>query len=97
MCFLRRHKAKGLVVVLICFSMTILFGCEVLQEAQRRKQLRTREEMSNQVKPEKNASGGNALVGQIAPDFTLTDLNGGSITLSSLKGKAVLLNFWATW
>ena len=53
--------------------------------------------MSNQVKPEKNAAEGNSLVGQIAPDFTLTDLNGGSITLSNLKGKAVLLNFWATW
>jgi len=30
-------------------------------------------------------------------DFTLTDLTGQSWTLKSLKGKVVLLNFWATW
>jgi thiol-disulfide isomerase/thioredoxin len=32
-----------------------------------------------------------------APDFTLESLDGRSVTLSSLRGKAVLLNFWATW
>lgn len=30
-------------------------------------------------------------------DFTLTDLNGKAWTLKDLKGKVVLLNFWATW
>jgi peroxiredoxin len=30
-------------------------------------------------------------------DFTLTDLTGKAWTLSSLKGKVVLVNFWATW
>src|SRR5579859_397042 len=33
----------------------------------------------------------------IAPDFTLETLDGKSMTLSELRGKAVLLNFWATW
>ncbi len=37
------------------------------------------------------------LIGQAAPDFTLKSLNGGDISLSSYKGKVVLLNFWATW
>jgi thiol-disulfide isomerase/thioredoxin len=32
-----------------------------------------------------------------APDFTLESLNGQNIRLSDLRGKAVLLNFWATW
>ena len=32
-----------------------------------------------------------------APDFTLEKLNGGNLKLSDLRGKAVLLNFWATW
>lgn len=32
-----------------------------------------------------------------APDFTLQDLQGNSITLSELRGKIVVLNFWATW
>lgn len=35
--------------------------------------------------------------GQIAPDFTLYDLNGNPVKLSELKGKKVLINFWATW
>lgn len=32
-----------------------------------------------------------------APDFTLTDQNGESHTLSDYQGKVVFLNFWATW
>jgi cytochrome c biogenesis protein CcmG/thiol:disulfide interchange protein DsbE len=32
-----------------------------------------------------------------APDFTLESLDGKSLRLSDLRGKAVLLNFWATW
>jgi cytochrome c biogenesis protein CcmG/thiol:disulfide interchange protein DsbE len=32
-----------------------------------------------------------------APDFQLTDINGKQISLSNLKGKVVVLNFWATW
>ena len=32
-----------------------------------------------------------------APDFTLTTVDGKDFTLSSLKGKVILLNFWATW
>lgn len=35
--------------------------------------------------------------GQLAPDFTLTNLDGEEVTLSDLQGKNVLLNFWATW
>jgi cytochrome c biogenesis protein CcmG, thiol:disulfide interchange protein DsbE len=30
-------------------------------------------------------------------DFTLKDMNGQEVKLASLKGKVVLLNFWATW
>src|SRR5579863_5419165 len=33
----------------------------------------------------------------VAPDFTLESLDGKSMSLSDLRGKAVLLNFWATW
>jgi peroxiredoxin len=38
-----------------------------------------------------------AVEGNAAPDFTLKDLSGQPVQLSSLKGKVVLLNFWATW
>jgi thiol-disulfide isomerase/thioredoxin len=32
-----------------------------------------------------------------APDFTLPDLSGKKVSLANYKGKAVLINFWATW
>jgi thiol-disulfide isomerase/thioredoxin len=33
----------------------------------------------------------------VAPDFTLESLDGKTMKLSDFRGKAVLLNFWATW
>jgi len=36
-------------------------------------------------------------LGEPAPNFQLRDLNGRLVTLSDLRGKVVLLNFWATW
>lgn len=33
----------------------------------------------------------------LAPDFSLTDINGNKVTLSEYKGRVVFLNFWATW
>ena len=34
---------------------------------------------------------------QIAPELVLQTLDGGQLRLSSLRGKLVLVNFWATW
>ena len=36
-------------------------------------------------------------IGNLAYDFTLTNYKGDPITLSDLRGKAVILNFWASW
>jgi peroxiredoxin len=36
-------------------------------------------------------------VGDLAADFTLIDLDGQAVTLSSLRGRPVMLNFWASW
>lgn len=36
-------------------------------------------------------------IGVEAPDFTLNDINGKPLTLSSLRGKYVLLDFWGSW
>lgn len=35
--------------------------------------------------------------GFLAPDFTLDTLDGSKVTLSELRGKVVVVNFWATW
>lgn len=35
--------------------------------------------------------------GMQAPDFTVKMFDGSELTLSKLKGKVVLVNFWATW
>lgn len=40
---------------------------------------------------------GRSLKGALAPDFELKSLDGKTVRLSDYRGKAVLLNFWATW
>jgi len=44
-----------------------------------------------------NGPANGQLMGATAPDFVLDSLDGKSLKLSSLRGKAVLLNFWATY
>ncbi len=36
-------------------------------------------------------------IGRLAPNFTLVDLEGNTVTLSDFQGKTVFVNFWATW
>ncbi|WP_295771948.1 TlpA disulfide reductase family protein [uncultured Mucilaginibacter sp.] len=36
-------------------------------------------------------------VGALAPDFTQNDVNGSAVKLSDMRGKYVLLDFWASW
>jgi peroxiredoxin len=43
------------------------------------------------------ATGTGTQAGVGAPDFTLPAADGSRVRLSSLRGKVVLLNFWATW
>src|ERR1035437_9836029 len=58
--------------------------------------------MTPQGEMEANPAGGapqyvTPLLGKPAPPFTLEDLSGEKRSLASFKGKAVLINFWATW
>ena len=40
---------------------------------------------------------GAAIPGSPAPDFTLAARDGGKVSLASLRGQVVMINFWATW
>jgi cytochrome c-type biogenesis protein len=51
----------------------------------------------HQARPAGAAAALHLTQSSVAPDFTLESLDGKSMRLSDLRGKAVLLNFWATW
>jgi peroxiredoxin len=52
--------------------------------------------MKQKGQPKKLAPGSDA-GGQPAPEVALPDVNGKVVTLSSFRGKYVLLDFWASW
>lgn len=43
------------------------------------------------------AQAGGPVESGLAPDFTLTTFKGETITLSELRGRVVIVNFWASW
>lgn len=52
---------------------------------------------ANVAKRQANAEARQLGVGYAAPNFTLNLLDGAPASLADYRGKAVLLNFWATW
>ena len=54
------------------------------------------DQVEAQKKAEEEAAKKQA-AGVVAPDFTLNDINGKPLALSSLKGKYVILDFWGSW
>lgn len=53
------------------------------------------QELASRAQPE--AGAGYALLNQQAPDLTMNDTNGKPVSISSFKGKYVLVDFWASW
>jgi thiol-disulfide isomerase/thioredoxin len=53
--------------------------------------------LSKRQRAAEGGLSGGRLVGKTAPDFALESLDGKMVHLSDFRGKAVLLNFWATW
>ena len=53
-------------------------------------------ERNSQQQPEQS-SGGDSWVGKTVPELTMADVNGKDISISSFRGKYVLVDFWASW
>ena len=51
---------------------------------------------SDGTEPEEE-TGNNEEVSYLAPDFTVTDMDGNSVSLSDKFGKPIIVNFWASW
>lgn len=49
------------------------------------------------VVPDETTDGTEGKEGSEAPNFTVTDAQGNPVTLEQLRGKPVVLHFWATW
>lgn len=78
-------KWKGIIFLLAGLSIGVLLGLLVYTNGAQA----TGASAANRVLP--------PVVGSAAPAFQLPLLSGGSRGLSDLKGKPVLINFWATW
>ena len=78
-------RTKTYIKVLAGIALSVIFIMNV--EAQ------DSEELSQEAIEESSI----IKTGDIAPDFTVEMLDGRFLKLSDMKGKVVLLNFWATW
>lgn len=87
-------KKKVISLVIIMLLVAIMLGTYVKNQIEASKAIDDNR-LGYEIDLENNEQG--IQKGQIAPDFTLNTLSGETVTLSDLKGKKVVLNFWATW
>ncbi len=77
---------KNLLLLITLFALVVMSACGGGQDEQSDS---SAEDTSGLV------TGGE--VGNLAPDFTLENIAGGHLQLSSLRGKVVIIDFWDTW
>jgi peroxiredoxin len=54
-------------------------------------------EKNSQQQSQQQSSGGDSWVGKTVPELVMPDPNGKDISITSFKGKYVLIDFWASW
>jgi Peroxiredoxin len=59
--------------------------------------IRAKNVLDEKIATARDKEAKRTLVGQMAPEIALPDVNGKKIKLSSFKGKYVLVDFWASW
>ena len=90
-------KRNHLVLLLILASLALMFWAGWANFESRRQQAARIQAQHVALEPEAENAYVSPLQGKMAPEFTLPDLTGKKVSLADYKGKAVLLNFWATW
>jgi cytochrome c biogenesis protein CcmG/thiol:disulfide interchange protein DsbE len=85
-----RRLSRGAIVALIVVSLAIPIGVLALI-------LRAHDSSSVDATAGPVITPRKAKVGQAAPDFTLPGLDGKLVTLSGLRGRPVVLTFFASW
>lgn len=92
-----QNKKLGLSVLLLCGVIAAAyFGYKTLSANYLTDNLRPASSASS---GEQSGEGSAAEKPErtVAPNFTMTDLDGNKVELDSFKGKPIVLNFWASW
>ena len=98
-------KRNIVVICVVAVALGLMIWAGVVNYRQRRDadaKLKQLQAMLAESAPAGNAADAgeipeNPLQGKMAPEFTLKDTTGRKISLSDFKGKAVVVDFWATW
>jgi thiol-disulfide isomerase/thioredoxin len=102
---LARVKRNILVIVVVLAALVAMIWAGVVNYQRRQQEdakLKQLQAMIAESTPPTNAANEseipeNPLQGKMAPQFTLKDTTGRKVSLADYKGKAVVVDFWATW
>lgn len=91
----RKGANNRLLVILLGLIVLVCLGMWYADKVE--KEGLAAQQAAGAVEDSDDAATTRVEVGDEAPDFTVAMVGGDSLRLSSLRGKVVLLNFWATW
>lgn len=83
---------KNIGLLIVVLLVAVMIGTYVKQQIDKDREIETTSLGKEMDERKVGLSNGDT-----PPDFTLTSLDGKNVTLSELRGKKVVLNFWATW